>query len=507
MLRPRPIHAVIQIIRRSVQVAVMLLVVGLVMLSLYAHYRAARGLDDPELTAGWMGSVLIKIDDQVSKMDSPEQFLDSFKGTLWSMTLAGLDLTDPLAAAESAAASKTIDWRLVRSIAIPLIVALLLGKVFCSWICPANLLLELTGKLRKLLRFAEITPGRVEFSRKNKYVLLAAGLVVAAVVHLPLFFWVYPPAVLSRMVHAWVFGTAMTGMVIVMLLIVLFELFVSPRWWCRTMCPGGALYGLVGWPRLLRVRYRPSRCTNCGHCKSVCEPGLDPVSESEGIDCDNCGECIRHCPERAMNYTIALPGRRRARSKKLTAVKTSLILLTLMPLSADAHHILGLPHYSYKENYPQAPTLEYPATTGPYDILLTSYPGKPIPGEPTNLAFYVKNRTTGTPYDRPITVRVLQTFTFGRNRECVAPTVVEPFEQPHKLSVTFPENGEYIVELTIAVEGKPEVIPFMMIAGEPSATLSIVISIGAGLAIFIIVVRAIKIKRRRRAQSTSEEAP
>ena len=59
-----------------------------------------------------------------------------------------------------------------------------------------------------------------------------------------------------------------------------------------------------------------------------------------------------------------------------------MIILAVLASSAAAHHILGLPHYSYKENYPQAPTLEYPAFTGPYDILLTSYPGKPVPQEP-----------------------------------------------------------------------------------------------------------------------------
>ena len=74
----------------------------------------------------------------------------------------------------------------------------------------------------------------------------------------------------------------------------------------------------------------------------------------------------------------------------------------------NAHHVLGLPHYSYKENYPQRPTLEYPATTGPYDVLFTSYPGKPVPGEPANLAFYIKNRESGAVYQEEISVRVLE---------------------------------------------------------------------------------------------------
>jgi hypothetical protein len=80
---------------------------------------------------------------------------------------------------------------------------------------------------------------------------------------------------------------------------------------------------------------------------------------------------------------------------------------------------------------------------------------------------------------------------------------VQPFEVPHKTHATFPADGEYIVELSMEVEGRTEVIPFLMVAGEPTAAASILIALGAGLALFVIVVRAIKIKRaRRQAQET-----
>lgn len=165
---------------------------------------------------------------------------------------------------------------------------------------------------------------------------------------------------------------------------------------------------------------------------------------------------------------------------------------------AWAHHILGLPHYSYKENYPQTPTLEYPAQSGPYHILMTCYPGKPVPGESANLAIYIKDMEQDQPYTQPITVRVLQTFTFGRSRDILPARIVPFYEQPHEVTVTFPTDGEYIVELTLEVEGKLEVIPFLMVAGEPTATLSVLAGTGGFLAVFFIVIRAIRIKVRRR---------
>jgi len=171
-------------------------------------------------------------------------------------------------------------------------------------------------------------------------------------------------------------------------------------------------------------------------------------------------------------------------------------VMFLIVAAACAHHILGLPHYSYKENYPQIPTLEYPAKSGPYQVLLTCYPGKPEPGEAANLAIYIKDEVNNEPYGQSIQVRVLQTFTFGRNLDVLPLTTVPLYSQPHELLVTFPNHGEYIVELTLDVEGKPETIPFLLVAGDPSATGSVLVAIGIFLAIFFIVVRAIRVKRR-----------
>lgn len=177
----------------------------------------------------------------------------------------------------------------------------------------------------------------------------------------------------------------------------------------------------------------------------------------------------------------------------------ALALVALAAAAGEAHHILGLPHYSYRENYPQVPTLEYPASTGPYDVLLTTYPGRPVPGEPTTLSFYVKDRTRSLRYDQPLTLRVLQTFTFGESKVVVPPTARCPDHVCHQFFVTFPTDGEFVVELTMDVEGKTEVIPFRLVAGHVSSGSSVLLALGAALGLFAIVVRALRIKRARRA--------
>ncbi|MBF0542125.1 MAG: 4Fe-4S binding protein [Nitrospirae bacterium] len=295
-------NPLIQVFRRLTQVSVILLVFGLIVLSLYGHYRESYAFDNLTIhTNPLMQWILSNIDSIVSKLDDPEILLDNFKGNLWSMRLFGLGISDPLAFLETMFSSKKIYLPLLLSILIPLIVTLIKGRVFCSWICPGYVLFELNGKLSRFFGFKHAAHSPLY---KNKYIILIIGLIFAFITSIPLFPMIYPPALLSRLAHAWIFGTPLKSMMIFILIILSIEFFVYNRWWCRTMCPGGALYGLLGKKRLLKVKLDKSLCTECGICKKVCEQGLYPVTESEGIECDNCGVCIKHCQTKALFFEL-----------------------------------------------------------------------------------------------------------------------------------------------------------------------------------------------------------
>ena len=92
-------HLVFQIMRDATRLSILALVIVVVYMSLYAHYRAARAMEDDQLLKGVKGTVLKQIHQQVDGMEDPQAFLDQYKGTLWSMRLAGVDISDPLAAA------------------------------------------------------------------------------------------------------------------------------------------------------------------------------------------------------------------------------------------------------------------------------------------------------------------------------------------------------------------------------------------------------------------------
>ena len=94
------------------------------------------------------------------------------------------------------------------------------------------------------------------------------------------------------------------------LVLVLLVLLAALRWgrkiWCRTLCPLGALYGLLGLKRRLAVRVDATRCTHCNACARACSMGTAPgrTELAESYLCTNCGDCIDACKEGALHFTL-----------------------------------------------------------------------------------------------------------------------------------------------------------------------------------------------------------
>lgn len=330
----------LQIARRTVQFLVLVTILLIPALARYNNYLAARELD--KTLTRWEGTLqgetLQAIDTVLRSLPGGEKdrserqarnrsrllaYARGLRGGPWSAEIGPLSLTDPLAAAECLTASKRSSRVLWIGLIVPLVVTVVLGRVFCSWICPMGLLLEFTDKLRPVLRWLELRPQDIPTARLTKYLLLGAGLLLVAALSLPVLGYVYPPAMVGRELHGLVFGLfdraemghfgfwigGLTWMSLVLVGIAVVEVTVSRRWWCRYVCPGGALYSLLGWRRPVRVKRNQPRCTDCGDCNQACHLGLKPMQDEMGLECDNCGLCISSCCDDAIDYAIQLRGR------------------------------------------------------------------------------------------------------------------------------------------------------------------------------------------------------
>lgn len=283
---------------------VFMMLVILPFIHLYQTYVAAHAYD---LLAPGERAIYDVMETLTSPFTAdPAQDLDIIKGTTWSGTFFGLKLSDPLSLLGHTGASLGVYWPFALTALIPIVVTIILGRIFCGWICPASFIYELNETLSGWLRKAGISLGERTFDRRTKYLVLALGFVLCAISGSVVYATIYPPALVGRELY---YGIAQSGFgagAVFFLLTLLFDLLVARRGFCRYLCPGGALYSLLGRYRLLRIQRDVGACNDCQKCDVVCEFGLAPMTDGFGQECNNCTACIAVCPVDALKFQIRL---------------------------------------------------------------------------------------------------------------------------------------------------------------------------------------------------------
>ena len=251
---------------------------------------------------------------------------------------------DPLAGLTTMLAART--WLAPFALAlVTLALTLALGRVWCGWICPLGTLLGWL-RFRSARQLGPRMPGAL---RRVKYVLLGAIVVLAALQNLTLLV-LDPLALLTRTVTtsvipgfvlvvdtlerlamswgltgvvSWVEDTFRGSVVptvqpryeqavslfLVLLGVVLLGL-LADRFWCRYLCPLGALLGLVAKIQVLRP-LATGGCGSCGACGSACRQDAIEASAAGArvvtSECTMCLDCLVACPKES-GMTLA-PGR------------------------------------------------------------------------------------------------------------------------------------------------------------------------------------------------------
>lgn len=232
---------------------------------------------------------------------SPLAGFSFFQGTLAAADIFGLPLADPLAALQVMLATGVAVPGFVLSAAgVTIFYFLLGGRFFCGWICPVYLVTELGDRLRKRIGAGERLLPQV--TKMWMLLLCLSGTLLSG---LSFFETLSPIGIVSRAVA---FGSY--GGILVLAGIVLIEIIFARRVWCRSLCPLGGLYSLIGRHAPMRVGYLPERCTQCGECSQACpvEEVLQPCLEGDAVavvsgDCTRCAACIDVCQEKALKVS------------------------------------------------------------------------------------------------------------------------------------------------------------------------------------------------------------
>jgi polyferredoxin/formate hydrogenlyase subunit 6/NADH:ubiquinone oxidoreductase subunit I len=269
-------------------------------------------------------------------------------------------IIDPLITAVTALAAHSVPKIALWSL-LTIAVTVLLGRVFCGWICPMGTIHAIAGRLfrRRNSRkgFGDWSPWQL-----TKYYLLL-GLLVGAIFGLhwvcildpivwltrttstalvPATQWaakesstaiyqsdpgagpvrldkVVEPA--YRFVNKYMFGLEGSdhdpvylggGLILVLFVIMVALNAWRPRFWCRYLCPLGAFLGIFSWRPLLRRKVNAETCNQCDLCGMSCHgaAAIGPGGVWKPMECLGCMDCSESCRRGSLKFQFVLPWRK-----------------------------------------------------------------------------------------------------------------------------------------------------------------------------------------------------
>ncbi len=190
--------------------------------------------------------------------------------------------------------------------------AIVLKRGFCSWVCPFGLLTEYLNRLHRLIfrKSIRISPWLDYPLRSLKYFLLAFflwGILVKMNVF-ALDYFIYSPYNMVADIKMLYFFKNISAFALgVISALVIFSILVR-NFWCRYLCPYGALLGALSFVSIFKIRRNRQTCTNCMQCAQACPVDIRPHQTTTVIsdECHACFKCINACPEKNTLFLSSL---------------------------------------------------------------------------------------------------------------------------------------------------------------------------------------------------------
>jgi polyferredoxin len=188
---------------------------------------------------------------------------------------------------------------------------LLLKRGFCSWICPIGLLTEYLNRLHKLIfrKNVILSPWLDYPLRSLKYLLLGFFLwaIVVQMNAVALEYFIYSPYNMVADIKMFYFFKNITSFAFWVLVVLIVLSILIRNFWCRYLCPYGALLGVLSFLSVFKIHRNDETCTNCKKCTRTCPVDIR-VHKTSGVysdECHACLKCVAVCPEKDTLYISA----------------------------------------------------------------------------------------------------------------------------------------------------------------------------------------------------------
>ncbi len=245
-----------------------------------------------------------------------------------------------------------------------LLISLIFRKSFCSWLCPVGTVSEWLWRLGRetfrrnfrLPRWADIP------LRGLKYVLF--GLFLYAVMSMPVAgirgFLEGPYGMVADVKMMNFFRYMSIATAVTLGVLVLLSVLVQ-NFWCRYLCPYGAMLGIVGLFSPARIRRDPEACIDCAKCSRECPSQLpvDKLVTIRSAECTACMQCVAVCPSDGALH-LGLPRRRRLPAWAVAAGITAIFLGVYGWAQWSGHWGTNVPTEVYFDLIPRAHEFGHP---------------------------------------------------------------------------------------------------------------------------------------------------
>ena len=253
-------------------------------------------------------------------------------------------------------------------------IAFLFRKAFCSWLCPIGTISEYLWRAgQKMFGRSVQLPNWLDVPLRGlKYLLLGFFLWAVSSMSADAIsaFMRSPYGVIADVKMLNFFRYIGETGVVTLGVLVMASVFVQ-NFWCRYLCPYGALLGLASLFSPLRIRREPAACIDCAKCMKSCPSALpvDKLLSVKSAECTGCLECVAVCPAQGA-LQMALPGSRAASNRQLpswamAAGIAALFLGIIGFAKAEGYWNTPVPDNVYRQLVPHANEARHPMPGDP----------------------------------------------------------------------------------------------------------------------------------------------
>jgi polyferredoxin len=217
-------------------------------------------------------------------------------------------------------------------LSIFVLITLILKKGFCSWICPFGLLSDILNKLHRLIFDRQLRlPRWLDYPLRSLKYLVLLFFVYAVFVQMNLMDlknFIYSPYNRVADIKMLYFFTKMSDTTLWILVLLVGLSLAIPYFWCRFLCPYGALLGAMSWLSPFKIHRNTISCIDCEKCSKVCPAGVKVHKDVTVFsdECHACLHCVDICPVKDTLYLSLTKNRFRV-SRKAYAFAIVLIFI------------------------------------------------------------------------------------------------------------------------------------------------------------------------------------